>query len=56
VLGCRCNQLKPYEDFIWEHRHIIEKYLRLKAKKILGEAKEEKDISDSVSKSTKEME
>lgn len=27
VIGCPCNSVRPYENFIWNHRGIIAKYL-----------------------------
>ena len=28
VLGCPCNGLRRYEQFIWEHKNTIRKYLK----------------------------
>lgn len=28
VIGCGCNGLKNYENFIWEERNTIQKYLK----------------------------
>ena len=32
VLGCPCNALRKYEDFIWGNRHVIAKYVAKRAK------------------------
>ena len=32
VVNCPCNFLKKYEDFIWAHRHVIAKYIAVRAK------------------------
>lgn len=31
VLGCPCNGLRHYEDFIWQNRHVILDYLERRA-------------------------
>jgi hypothetical protein len=31
VWGCQCNRGRKYEDFIWENRHLIAKYIRARA-------------------------
>lgn len=32
VLGCDCNQLRRYEEFVWQHRQEIAKYLMTRIK------------------------
>jgi hypothetical protein len=41
VIGCRCNGLRPYEDFIWENRFVIARYLNGRSKAELEEATEQ---------------
>ena len=38
IVNCPCNGLRPYEDGIWKHRHIIAKYVAARTKKIAEEA------------------
>lgn len=39
VHGCQCNGMRPYEDFIWAHRHGIAKYLRARSDDAIASAK-----------------
>jgi len=41
VTDCKCNNLRYYEDFIWENRRLISKYLNTRIKKRLEEASKE---------------
>ena len=34
VTNCPCKGLRPYEDFIWSHRHLIAEYLEKRTKKM----------------------
>lgn len=46
VVGCLCNRLRRYEDFIWHHRYIIAKYLtKRNARESAQAASDEKDIA-----------
>lgn len=38
VVGCSCNGMRVYEDFIWHHRHSILDYLERCAKEKTSEA------------------
>lgn len=38
VLGCPCNSLRRYEDWIWTHRRLIAKYLPTRAEAAKREA------------------
>jgi len=38
VIGCPCNGLRRYENFIWNNRFLIMEYLKQKAKDQLEEA------------------
>lgn len=38
VVNCPCNFLKKYEDFIWAYRHVIAKYIAVRAKQQAEEA------------------
>jgi hypothetical protein len=33
VYGCPCNKLNRYEDFIWNHRELIVKYISRRTEK-----------------------
>lgn len=43
VLGCPCNLLRRYEDWIWNHRCKIVKYIKARTLARLNNAKEEAD-------------
>lgn len=50
VIGCPCNGLKRYEDFIWNNRHVISKYLEARAKDRLAQAQHDSDLAKGVKK------
>jgi hypothetical protein len=39
VWGCPCNKARPYENFIWNNRHVIMTYLHAMTAKNLSDAK-----------------
>lgn len=41
VTCCECNTLGKYEQFIWEERDIIRRYLKAKSERLLQEAQVE---------------
>jgi hypothetical protein len=44
ILGCPCNGLRPYEDFIWEHRKQIANYMERRleeSEKVIAERREQ---------------
>lgn len=45
VWGCCCNKLRPYEDFIWSHRHMIWEYLKLRAVENLEAAQSDANLT-----------
>lgn len=51
VIGCPCNGLRRYEDFIWQNRHVIAKYLAARAKDQLAQAQHDSDLALGVKKS-----
>jgi len=34
VIGCPCNGMAKYEDFIWKNRYVIAKYLKRKSERL----------------------
>lgn len=44
VYGCPCNKLRKYEDFIWEDRERIIKYIRRRTEKELESSKKTAEI------------
>jgi hypothetical protein len=46
IVGCPCNDLQPYEDFIWGHRRIIMQYISAKVKDVVERALEDEGASD----------
>jgi hypothetical protein len=54
VVNCPCGKLKPYEDFIWSHRHIIARYISARAKaiaeKAVADEQEAEELQDDVNR------
>lgn len=50
VYGCPCNSARRYEQWIWSHRYIIAKYLRLMAEEAELDAKLAREVADEASK------
>ena len=50
VYGCPCNSARQYERWIWSHRYIIAKYLRLQAEEIALDAKFAQEVADEASR------
>jgi len=52
VIGCVCNGLAKYEEFIWRNRHVIARYLKEKserlAKESANDAKAMKEIPENL--------
>lgn len=48
VVGCPCNALRKYEDFIWNHRRMIMKYISARVKDIVERALEDEGSADEV--------
>lgn len=46
VYGCPCNSARRYEQWIWSHRYIIAKYLRLMAEEAEIDAKLAREVAD----------
>jgi hypothetical protein len=44
VLGCPCNGLSKYEDFIWRNRDVILSYLERRTKARLQKATQEAEL------------
>jgi len=53
VYGCSCNEARKYEDFIWNHRHIIADYLEARVSKMNKQMKEENGLVKQLKKATK---
>jgi hypothetical protein len=49
VWGCPCNSARQYEQWIWSHRYVISKYLRLRAQELETEAKFAKEVAEEAS-------
>lgn len=49
VYGCPCNSARQYEQWIWSHRYLIAKYLRLRAEEIALDAKFAQEVADEAS-------
>lgn len=41
VVGCECNHIKRYEDWIWNNRDTIRRYLKVRVDQELEWAKQE---------------
>lgn len=48
VVDCPCNKLKGYEDFIWDNRHVIAKYLKARANEIRLDAIRQAEAMDTI--------
>lgn len=46
VYGCPCNSARQYERWIWSHRYVISKYLKLMAEELALEAKFAAEVAD----------
>jgi len=46
VIGCPCNGLRQYEDFIWAYRELSALYIRNRAKTQLDEAHRNMETSE----------
>lgn len=45
VIGCECNVLSRYENWIWRHRYLIAQYLNKRSKEEFEEAQRQlKDV------------
>jgi hypothetical protein len=45
VLGCPCAKVANYEAWIWSHRYIISKYLKLRADELEMDAKLAREVA-----------
>jgi hypothetical protein len=45
--GCKCNLIRPYEDFIWLHRRGILAYIKARSEKRLKAAKEDAEATEA---------
>ena len=45
VLGCPCNGLRLYEDFIWRNKNVIRSYLKIRIDQEFAWAEEQKTIN-----------
>lgn len=52
VIGCPCNGLRRYEDFIWHNRDVIARYLVNRAKENLEDAQRDVELAAGVKKAT----
>jgi hypothetical protein len=46
IVGCTCNGLRQYEDFIWGYRRVIMKFISAKIKTIVEEALEDEGAAE----------
>lgn len=46
IVGCPCNKLIDYENFIWSHRRQIMEYISAKVKDIVERALEEEGMAE----------
>ena len=53
VVGCRCNRLRRYEDFIWDNRRDIASYLKRRSEKQMRAAERDAEIAKQVADSAK---
>lgn len=44
VIGCPCNGLARYEEFIWRNQYVIAEYLKRRAKERLEAAQQDVDL------------
>ena len=51
VLGCSCNGARVYENFIWDNRELISKYISSRAKKEQREADENSRLARNIRES-----
>lgn len=49
VLGCDCAKIVRYEKWIWNHRYLIAKYLKLRAGEMTQDAKLAEEIAEQAS-------
>lgn len=50
VADCPCNEARKYEDFIWNSRYIIERYLNNRANSMAKQTTEAQETAQSISK------
>lgn len=53
VIGCPCNILSNFENFIWQHREIIASFLKAKTAKRLENAVRDVKTSETIAESVK---
>ena len=46
IIGCPCNALTPYEEFIWDYRQFIMAYISARVKDIVERALDDEGASD----------
>lgn len=54
VDGCPCNKARTYEEFIWNHRHIIKAYIVARAKRQLRAAEDDAVLANRLAGATEE--
>lgn len=51
VWGCACNGVRGFEDWLWSHRYVVERFFKRKAERIQRDAESDAHIAESVTKS-----
>jgi len=48
VYSCACNNVVKYENWIWQHRHLISQYLNKRVKKMKEDLKAEQYVTSQL--------
>lgn len=48
VVDCKCNKARPYENFIWEHRRLIARYLKARSKREIEDAQRNFNLAEEI--------